>query len=387
MKDKFNVKALVGLIIASILIFPSINYAQKKKIRVAVKNASIRLKPDMESEIIYNPPLGSVFEVETQIGNWYEVKFSSKVGVLITGYIHKIYIKEVREVPTKKEVIQKPVKYKPKAKPGKTHFPRSEITFGPGFNLGYSLNKTISYSENISAGSLKSATETGEITQQLGKPLGFGVSYNLYLIGGFGMQLRFDYNSKSNFSKESLSSYNLVWSWTTTEPFEEDKDWNVEGNISLMAISCNFNYKIPGSRVFTPVFSGGVSYFTGKLKADTKRGYVYTWVSDNYRYIDYSDIPLKLSKSLRGFGLNFGGGTDIFFSSNLALNIDARYFIMKKIKEHWDVIPGTYKAIFHAEWAAIISEDDAETIKKKNIDSFELNPSFFKISLGFKLMF
>ncbi len=77
MKNTFKGKWLISFLIAFFLILPSITNAQEQKIRVVVDGASIRLQPDIGSEIILSPPLGSVFEVEKKLGECYEIKFSS----------------------------------------------------------------------------------------------------------------------------------------------------------------------------------------------------------------------------------------------------------------------------------------------------------------------
>ena len=88
MKKGFRLKVVICLILAAVIVFTADAYAEKLKIRVVVDSARIRLKPDLQGEIIKNPPLGSVFEVEKQEGDWYEIRVRTEVGVLITGYIH-----------------------------------------------------------------------------------------------------------------------------------------------------------------------------------------------------------------------------------------------------------------------------------------------------------
>lgn len=90
-------KGLISLMIIALFILPILVYAEKQMIEVVVENASIRSKPDVDSEIIKSEPLGSVFEVERKVGKWYEIKVLSRLGILIDGYIHEKYVKVIKE--------------------------------------------------------------------------------------------------------------------------------------------------------------------------------------------------------------------------------------------------------------------------------------------------
>jgi hypothetical protein len=117
MKIKLRRNALISLIIA-IFILPSIGRAEEQKVKVVVEKASIRLEPSMESEIIASPDVGAIYDVEKKIGEWYEIKFYSKIGVLITGYIHQMFVEVVSEqAAPKPKVPQKPGKREPTARP------------------------------------------------------------------------------------------------------------------------------------------------------------------------------------------------------------------------------------------------------------------------------
>ncbi len=68
------------------------------KVKVVVENASIRLKPSLDSEAIEeNIPVGTVYASNKKTGEWYEIKFESKLGVALLGYIHEMYVEFVGE--------------------------------------------------------------------------------------------------------------------------------------------------------------------------------------------------------------------------------------------------------------------------------------------------
>ena len=66
-----------------------------------------------------------------------------------------------------------------------------------------------------------------------------------------------------------------------------EDEWPVDGDLSLTVISGNVIYKVQGSGMLIPFLSGGVSYFSGNVQANTHVGYAYTWEIVPFQYIDY----------------------------------------------------------------------------------------------------
>jgi hypothetical protein len=119
MNKESGVKILFILFIF-VLLTTSILSAQSQKIRVVVKNSSIRLEPDVQGEIIDSPPLGAVFEVIEKIGVWYKVKLNSELYGREEGYINKMFIEELQEKEKPKpEAKQKKELQKKESKPEK----------------------------------------------------------------------------------------------------------------------------------------------------------------------------------------------------------------------------------------------------------------------------
>lgn len=96
MKTKSRRNVLISLMIG-LLLLPAAARCEKQKVKVVVEKASIRLKPNLESEVIASPTVDTIFDVEKKIGEWFEIKFYSKIGVLITGYVHQMFVELVRE--------------------------------------------------------------------------------------------------------------------------------------------------------------------------------------------------------------------------------------------------------------------------------------------------
>jgi len=116
MDRKAGIKILFVLFILGILM-TNILSADTQKIRVVVKNSSIRLEPDVQSEIIDSPPLGAVFEVIEKMDVWYKVKLNSQKYGREEGYINIMFIEELQETEKpqqraeeKQEIQKKDVK-------------------------------------------------------------------------------------------------------------------------------------------------------------------------------------------------------------------------------------------------------------------------------------
>ncbi len=393
MKKENHGMILILVMIACLLILSQISLAEKIKIRVVVESATIRSGPSLESEVIQEDvALGTTFETERVVEDWYEVRFRNALGVLVTGYIHKMYVEILKEQPpVKQEAVKRPVEPRVRpavpTEPEKEKQPKGHFAIMGGMVMASFIPDSSSYSDSWSAGILQSVTESGTIAHKIDNPLGFGVSLCYLFAGGLGIQARVDYNLTKEFvPEESFSDYNITWSWTNSGPYSREKSWSATGEISLIPLSLNLIYKAQGGGFIVPYISGGVSYFTGKIKADTYRGYGYTWTEGITRYIDYTDIPLVIDASLSGIGFNAGGGLDLVFTPNIALSLEGIYFVGKTIEEFWNPVPGTYPGNNFPDVSLQIDQDFADAIVDE-VPPLEIKTSFLKLQAGIKFLF
>ncbi len=385
------------VILLLLLTFPGYSSVQKQSVRVIVENTSIRLKPDLQSEIIRTPPLGSVFEVEKKEGDWYEIKFKSELGVFLPGFIHEMYVELVNAevisqapikkspVPKKKVVKVPPLPPLSKTSP-KTSGKRADIALRAGYMTGYDLTETASYTDSFSSGVLQSATANGQIIMGLKNPISLVGELNFFFIKGLGVQLRVDLNSPSNLTDDSLSNLDMNWSWTSGRTGSETVDWDANGEVTLFVFSGNLVYKIELGGFFTPVLSGGISLFSGNASVNTTTVYTRTWLSGGIRYIDYFKIPTEVDASLNGIGFNFGGGFDLNFTSNIALSIDIRYLLKSEVSIPWTLKAGQYGSNINSAWTITLDQEDVDALEA-GITPFSLNPSFLNIAAGIRIRF
>lgn len=391
MKRK-NHKVILFIAVIFCLLIPAQHIsAAKTKIRVIVKNANIRSSPSLESEVIQEQvPIGAVFQAKAIKGDWYEIKYQNSSGVLITGYIHKTYVEIQDEEPPaeKEEAVKTPQpKPVPPPQPFERKQPKGEFSIMGGLTMGSFLPDSTSYSSNWSEGVLKSVAESWTITHKINSPLGVGITFSYFLFGGIGIQARIDYNLTKEFiTEESFSNYSITWSWTNSGPYSREESWSTTGNISLIPFSLNLIYKTPGSGLIRPFFSGGVSYFIGKVTLDSRIGYGDSWVSGNSRYIDYAAIPVSIDSSLNSLGFNLGGGLDYMFSSNIILTAEGRYFIGKSINADLEPVPGTYHGNNFPNMSWTLDQALADSLIGQ-APPLEISTSFLKIQGGIKFLF
>jgi len=364
--------------------------AAEVKIKVVVENASIRSKPGIDGSIIEEKiPLGAVYLSSKKKGEWYEVKFRSKLGVQLTGYIHEMYIEVVKEGEEQAAAAKQPPVFKdlgPAREKGMKNF---EFGLIFGMSSGAFLPASSSYSDDWSFQELESVTETDTISHKLNNsPAMAGGFFTFYFQGGFGLRLSFDYNFKQTLSA-AKSAFNMSWTWTQGRgTYSLDKTWPVQGDYSLSPVSFNLIYKLQLGGALVPYFTAGLTYFMGKASLSTSVGYGESWLSADQttQYIDYFIIPVKLEKKLDTVGGNVGAGLDVLLSPNIGLNIDAVYYIGPSSEALWPILAGSYPA---AAFLGVVLELPAQaaTILQNKYTKLNFKLSYFRIAGGFKILF
>jgi len=359
------------------------------KIKVIVENAPLRVKPAMDSEVLAEGvPLGTVFNIGNKIGEWYEVRYQSKMGVMITGYIHEMYAEivpaESKAAPAS-TTPSAPSAYKLVRDTGR----RFELGLGFGLGFGSFLPDASGYSKTEGPiGIYQNITQEAAIGHKMQNPIGLGLSLSYYFVGGFGLKLRADLNFKQTLDT-AKSEYVLNWTQIVPPfgPNELVESWAVAGDMSLTTFSLDLVYKLDRTGMFQPYLNAGVSLFTGKANLSTTQGTSLTWAFAGTPYIDYFDIPLNIPEtSLGSVGFNAGLGADIYFTPNIGLNLDAVYFMGKTFDLLWTPVPGTYPANLNSGWSVAATEEYLQRISD-GLGPLKLSTSFFKVMLGLKVGF
>ena len=329
MKIKSYGKALFSVIIISLFILPTFIQAAKQTIRVVVENASIRLKPEMESDIIENPPVGSVFSVEKKVGEWYEIRFPSTVGILITGYIHEMLVEVEKETPKPKRVVtpqprREPIR--PAPPPRMPLKPKQAMTFNIGlgglFHLiqaGYDYEYTfIAYEEQAKiSDSLENASG-----------IGFDLGLGFFAIPSVEITAGINYVSKSLAGTYGFDLPNM-FIWNDIAHSEATAD----AKFTAMIFNFGFNFHFMTEGSVRPYAGGGISYVNAKMDLVEDMMYRETFYSDWSHTIEITEVQFT-EESISKLGFNIKVGANFAISDNIFIFGEGRYIIAKKEIPH-----------------------------------------------------
>ena len=329
MKNKFKGKWLISFFIAFFLILPSITNAQEQKIRVVVEGASLRLQPNMESEIILSPPIGSTFEVEKKVGEWYEIKYSSEIGVLITGYIHEMFIEVEKEAAKPKdEVIQEPVRPQPIYEPPKAARPRGRPMFSlKGGGIFVLIPELYSYDY-----SFPSRSETGTISETVysGNAFSFEVGLGFFLIP----YIEFE-GTVSFLSKGLNGSYGLELPSEYFYNLPASDEMEASPTLKKTILCFGLLIHPVTSGLIRPYFGGGGSYVTGNLELLEDIFFTETTnfllpsheiTINEVEFVETDDLEeISLSK----FGFYGKAGINFMATKNVGIYAEGKYIFAK----------------------------------------------------------
>lgn len=331
-------RVIISFIVAFILILPVISHAQQKdRIKVVVRNASVRLQPNVDSEVILSPPIGSTFEVEKKVGEWFEIKFSSEIGVLITGYIHSMFVEVMAAEPEPEpepEVMRKPVRKQPQPKPRRTPRPpaaksKFNITLG-GFYSAATETFTNSYSVPSWGG------EDLYVDDYLKSPNAGG------MIAGVGVFLM---PRIELFGNVATSTGTPWWELALSVPspyfFDDyrsdfaDTDTLSEPPIFRRnVISFGLNLYLMRSDRWNLYIGGGGSY----VLATVDLVYNVTYTQNLYPLTSDHDVTIDSvtfeESEINAFGFNIRGGGDFRIGKNIYLFAEGIYIMAKAEPEY-----------------------------------------------------
>ena len=364
------------------------------KVKVVVENASIRLKPSLDSEAIEeNIPVGTVYAANKKTGEWYEIKFESKLGVALLGYIHEMYVEFVGEAAPPEPEVKQPEVRQPEVRqperPPQPEVPRlgnpkMEVFLGGGLGLGSFLNESTSYVDDWTIGFVN-GHEEGEIKHKVNTPFGLGLSASYFLTEGLGIRLRLDPGFGQKISGgQSLYSVNFFGGWGSL-PYSDE--WNVSGSLSALPLSLDLVYRFPAG-MLTPYVNAGVSYFLASFKADTTVGWGYAWylTYPTLMTAGYAEVPASIDEKLNKVGFNLGAGFDFHLGPSLAVTMDVAYFLGGKSDLGWSVAPGTYPFATHSGVSIAFDQATAQRLSDL-LGTVRISLSFLKIVAGIKLFF
>jgi hypothetical protein len=391
MKRHLSVLGKAGLALLVLLVAAGALSAQTK-IRTKDANAVIRIEPADKGEIVQDKlAVGTVFAVERKAGDWYEIKYRSAIGVLLSGFIHKSQVEEVKGDAAAPKSEPAPVqKTEVREEPVASELaPGLEISLFGGMGLPQ-VNGSANYHDQWN-GILYTVVENADITTKSKTSAFFGAGLNYFFSANIGLGLNFGY-LKSTLTTSSAFTFN----YSSTA---KSATWPGSGSFSSVPISLDVIGRFGGAK-FQGYLQAGPTLFMNSATIDSAIGYGYNYLYYSAPYLyelyDAAQIPMTAfdlkggagKTSWTGFGGNIGAGVAYFLSPSFGLSVDARYYICGEREYDWTLAPGSYKGMFIASPSTTLTVSQTaidNLIEGGHLTTIKINPSFFQITAGIKI--
>jgi hypothetical protein len=372
-------------------------------LKIKVQTASVRAKPDMQSNIIRKLGEGTLLEAQKKVGDWYEVAVKTDVGISVVGYIHEMFVEvETAEEEKAKETMKEEKVREPEPMPEvRTKRVERADAAQKKFELslygGYALTQVdgqSNYTRTWSFYWVDSVTETTNITGKSPGAGSIGASFAYFFTPNFGIQLSGEFLLKGKTPMKS--HFNYDYTWYDGDSYNETADWEGTGGLSSIPLSLDLVGRFGDGTIGGSV-SAGATLFMNSFEADSAIGlgyseYSWYWYWYPYWYYWWQDvdalrIPVVIDKtSWTAFGGNFGASLTFKMSDKIGLFLDGRYFLCPAKEFDWSFVTGTYDGIFYDDITDVEIDQDALDYLGvgNNMKPFKVNPSFFRIAAGIK---
>lgn len=303
-------------------------YADTIKIKVVTENASIQFKPDITSNVIETVPKGKEFESEEKIGEWFKIKFSSRLGILITGYIHERFVKvESEALEPEKMAIQKPEKPVVESEAQEVSLSDKKIKVNVEIGGLFSFQKDVFYHEY----GYPYRNETFNTTDYIEAKYSFGVRAGVGIFITPKVEIS---GNVSFFPKSSWREFGIE----VPSPylFDESKgdDFGKDSNFKETIICLGVLFHPVENEKYSPYFGGGGNFVLGKI--EMLEGFWYSETKDDVKQIHSVDIGdvtyTETSVSIFGFFLKAGINFNLF--NKIGAFTEVNYTFSKKGIEH-----------------------------------------------------
>ena len=360
------------------------------KIRVKDPNAVIRIEPAANGEVVMDKlAVGTVFTVERKTGPWFEVKYRSAIGVLLTGYIHESAVEEVKPEPEIKPETPPQPKPEPRVEPAEPgRGLRSGLEIGLSGGMGFpsfsSGSGTLYNSGSMDL--FSEITDTGTVSFSLKSPVDLAASFAYFFSPSFGFRLQVDMPLKQNL-QSGTSNYTLRYRILS---FEEDSfspaSWPLTGDFSVIPISLNGVFRFAIGSNMNAYITAGPAYFMGKINDTATSAFAWSWWVGTTQYLDYIPMPISINQTINGIGFNAGAGIDLFLGDSFGLFFEAAYFAGPSADESWVFQPGTYRGatVPSIQWTVSQAAIDALGLSSR-ITPLAVKLSFMKAAAGVKI--
>jgi hypothetical protein len=391
---RLGIFVIFSLLLAAATFAAPVDPALKVKVMVAMAN--VRSGPAPDAAVVMTVESGRVFDVIDKVGDWYLVALPENKQ----GYLSSAVVAEVAEGGKPAAPVQAPVSAPPAPQrpvdrpapqaynPGGTTSGKMEINLLGGYGMT-SVKGASNYMDTWSYQYLSSVSESTDITGTSKGGMFFGGSFSYFFSPNLGIQLSGGY-LKSDVPTTANFSFSYKWT-TSSTVYNESKSFAGTGSLSVMPISLNLVGRF-GDGALKIYVSAGPTMFLNSFQADSTVGYgvstYYIIYPYAYQNVDALGLPVDIPKtSWSGFGFNAGADACYMFSPSIGFAVGARYFFCAPKELPWTTMTGgTYNGIFYTSITGVQYTQAMATNILDVITTFKVNPSFFQITAGIKIV-
>jgi len=328
-----RISRTAGLCVAGLFILgsgPSLSaQAAKPKILVSVDNASIRTKPDAASPIMANPAVGTVFEVEGKSGPWYEIKNKTSLGILVTGYIHEMFVEVEKAEPARPPAGNVPAR--PAAEPGPGGGAGTAPAAASRLRVGVSVSGVAAlrsgydhrYSFDATGGTWTIADSVASAAA-----MGFGLDAGVFITPAIEVAVGAEIFSKS---LEGTYAIDVPNSKIANDPAHAEL--TSPAKQSVKAFHFGLNLQLVSAGPLSPYAGIGGSYIMAKMALPQDILYQDTFDAANKHTVKITSVQLA-DTSINVFGFFGRAGIRYALAPTLALFAEGCYTLAKKDIAH-----------------------------------------------------
>ncbi|MDD8032478.1 MAG: hypothetical protein PHF93_01545 [Acidobacteriota bacterium] len=208
-----------------------------------------------------------------------------------------------------------------------------------------------------------------------------GAAATFFLKNGFGIQAGFGYLKAG---LESVGRFS--WNPPGSTPASTAVDGGGEGEITsvpfFIGVFKSFEFRFAGKALRAHVAAGPALFFHSILTSSQAGA-----VAIRDGLTDAILVPVRVEDTTWiSPGATAGAGLDLPLSPALSLAVEGRYGFAPRKEFSWIWTPGVYDGIFHRV-AAFNFDEAAAAREAGRTTPLSVDPSFFQIAIGLKLIF
>lgn len=320
--------SIVFFALISLLILPGFLHAQKQKIKVTVEGATIRIRPDVGSDVISSPAVGTVFEVEGKSEGWFEVRIKTELGVSVAGFIHEMYV-EIEEAEAQpavpREAPQEAVREESEVQPTTAEPAGRFLLFS--LRLGSAYRQIAGYDYDFSMTYFNEPLTVGDSVAK-GSGLGLNLELGLVFLKYIEVTAGFSTSSKTMQGTYSFGLPNeLIYDDIAFDEATADPTWR----ITSFDLGLNFHPLQQGS--FRPYVGLGASFVMAKVDLLEDLVYQETFYSNDTHEIEITEVQL-VNESVKKTGFYLRGGLNLKIFWRMFVFFEGKYLACKADVPH-----------------------------------------------------